>query len=36
MNEVFDDTAPQARWRRMIVFGPTGRTTTTVKLPTFG
>jgi hypothetical protein len=30
---VLDDSAPQARWRKMIVFGPTGQVTQTVKLP---
>ncbi len=30
---VFDDSAPLAKWRKMIVFGPTGRPVKTVKLP---
>jgi hypothetical protein len=30
---VLDDKAPQARWRKMIVFGPAGQPTKTVKLP---
>jgi hypothetical protein len=30
---VLDDSAPQARWRKMIVFGPAGQATHTVKLP---
>jgi predicted metalloprotease with PDZ domain len=30
---VFDDTAPLAEWRKMIVMGPTGRPSRPVKLP---
>ena len=30
---VLDDSAPQARWRKMIVMGPPGRTARHVKLP---
>jgi len=30
---VLDDSAPQARWRKMIVMGPPGRTARPVKLP---
>jgi hypothetical protein len=30
---VLDDRAPEAKWRRMIVFGPAGQPTKTVKLP---
>ncbi|HTE81037.1 MAG TPA: hypothetical protein VK634_10150 [Reyranella sp.] len=30
---VLDDSAPQARWRKMIVIGPPGRTARHVKLP---
>jgi hypothetical protein len=30
---VLDDAAPQARWRKMIVFGPPGQPPRPVKLP---
>jgi hypothetical protein len=30
---VFDDSAPLAKWRKIIVFGPAGRPVKTVKLP---
>jgi hypothetical protein len=30
---VLDDSAPQARWRKMIVMGPPGRPSRAVKLP---
>jgi hypothetical protein len=30
---VLDDSAPQAKWRKMIVMGPPGRAAKPVKLP---
>ena len=30
---VLDDSAPQAKWRKMIVMGPPGRAAKHVKLP---